>query len=91
MMSVNVDYTQTQLEQAIDDGKFIFHKVGDEVHVLEDINTLVTTTDEKGDDFKSNQTIHVLDQIANDIAALFNTKYLGSIPNDDRFLFGMTS
>lgn len=81
--SVNVDYTQTQLEQAIDAGKFIFHKVGDEVRVLEDINTLVTTTDEKGDDFKSNQTIHILDQIANDIAALFNTKYLGSIPNDE--------
>lgn len=81
--SVNVDYTQAQLEQAIDAGKFIFHKVGDEVRVLEDINTLVTTTDEKGVDFKSNQTIHILDQIANDIAALFNTKYLGSIPNDE--------
>lgn len=28
------------------------------------------------------QTHRVLDQIANDIATLFNTRYLGKIPND---------
>lgn len=81
--TVPTSYTQTQLEQALKDGKFIFHKVGDKVRVLDDINTLVTTSVEKGDDFKSNQTIRVLDQIGNDIANLFNTKYLGKFPNDD--------
>lgn len=49
---------------------------------MSDINSLVTTTDTKGNDFKSNQTIRVLDQIANDIAVMFNTRYLGIIPND---------
>ena len=29
-----------------------------------------------------NQTVRVLDQIANDIASLFCTRYLGVIPND---------
>lgn len=81
--SINVDYTQTQLESAIDAGKFIFHKVGDETRVLEDINTLTSISDEKSEDFKSNQTIRVLDQIANDIAVIFNTRYLGIIPNDN--------
>jgi hypothetical protein len=57
--------------------------VGDSVRVLEDINSLVTTTDDKGDIFKDNQTIRVVDQIANDIASLFNTKYLGVVPNDE--------
>lgn len=80
--SVNVDYTQTALEDALKAGKFIFHKVGDEVRVLEDINTLVTFTEEKNDEFSSNQTIRVLDQIANDIAVLFNNKYLGNVPNN---------
>lgn len=80
--TVDVDYTQTQLESALKAGKFIFHKVGDTVRVLEDINTFVTVTSEKSSDFGSNQTIRVLDQIANDIAALFNGKYLGQIPND---------
>ncbi|HBG2117990.1 TPA: phage tail sheath subtilisin-like domain-containing protein, partial [Clostridioides difficile] len=79
---VYVNYTQIQLEEALKTGKFIFHKVGDEVHVLEDINTFVSFTDDKNDDFSSNQSIRVLDQIANDIATLFNTKYLGEVPND---------
>ncbi|MFN1915589.1 hypothetical protein ACK2IE_21710 [Clostridioides difficile] len=35
------------LEEALKTGKFIFHKVGDEVHVLEDINTFVSFTDDK--------------------------------------------
>lgn len=75
-------YTQSQLEAALEAGKFIFHKVGDQVRVLEDINTFTTVTDEKSSDFSSNQTIRVLDQIANDIGTLFNTKYLGQVPND---------
>lgn len=79
----NVNYTQTQLEDALSAGKFIFHKVGEEVRVLEDINTLTTFTDEKSEDFKYNQTIRVIDQIGNDIAVIFNTRFLGKIPNDD--------
>ncbi|MGO0953716.1 phage tail sheath family protein [Clostridioides difficile] len=79
---VDVNYTQIQLEEALKSGKFIFHKVGDEVHVLEDINTFVSFTDDKNDDFSSNQSVRVLDQIANDIATLFNDKYLGKVPND---------
>ena len=46
------------------------------------INTMVTTSDTQGDVFKDNQTVRVIDQIANDIAVLFNTKYLGVVPND---------
>ncbi|ENZ9552217.1 phage tail sheath subtilisin-like domain-containing protein [Clostridioides difficile] len=79
---IDVNYTQIQLEEALKSGKFIFHKVGDEVHVLEDINTFVSFTDDKNDDFSSNQSVRVLDQIANDIATLFNDKYLGKVPND---------
>lgn len=79
----NVDHSQSELEKAIKKGEFMFHKVNDEVRVLMDINSLVTTTDEKGEIFKDNQTVRVADQIANDIAVLFNTHYLGIIPNDE--------
>lgn len=75
-------YTKADLEAAIQGGEFVLHRVGDELRVLEDINSLVNTTAEKGDDFKSNQTIRVIDQIAMDIAKIFNDKYLGKIPND---------
>lgn len=82
-LSINVKYTQNQLEEALKTGKLIFHKVGNDVRVLEDINTLVNYTLEKNVDFKYNQTIRVIDQIANDIATMFNTRYLGVIPNDN--------
>lgn len=79
---VDVDYTQAQLEAAILAGEFTLHQVGNDVRVLRDINSLVNTTADKGEIFKNNQTIRVIDAIANDIAVLFNTKYLGQIPND---------
>ena len=72
-----------ELEEALLAGKFIFHKVGDEVRVLEDINTFVSFTEDKNKDFSSNQTIRVLDQIADDIAIIFNTKFLGKVPNNE--------
>ena len=81
--TVIADYTQTQLEDSIQAGEFVFHKVGNEIRVLQDINSLVTTTEEKNSLFQDNQTIRVIDQIANDIASLFNTKYLGNIPNNE--------
>ena len=81
-LDIDVNYTQSQLEDALRSGRFIFHRVGSEIRVLEDINTLVTLTDTKGEAFRSNQVIRVLDQIGNDIAALFNDRYLGKIPND---------
>lgn len=80
--TITLGKTQTQLENCITNGQIAFHLVYGEVRLLEDINSLTTTTEDKGDDFKSNQTIRVLDQIANDIAKLFNTKYLGKIPNN---------
>jgi hypothetical protein len=80
--TVETPHTQNQLKAAIRGGKFTFHLVGTEVRVLEDINTMVTTSDTQGDIFKDNQTIRVIDQIGNDIAVLFNTKYLGIVPND---------
>lgn len=74
--------TQKQLEECIENGEIAFHLVYGDVRLLEDVNSLTTTTEDKSEDFKSNQTIRILDQIANDIAKLFNTKYLGKIPNN---------
>lgn len=79
----DVNYTQAQLAEGIDAGKFMFHLVGDDVRVLVDINTHTTVTNEKNEDFKNNQVIRVLDQIGNDFAAVFNEKFLGIEPNDN--------
>lgn len=58
---IDVDYTQAELEAAIKAGKFMLHNVNGTVRVLEDINTLVTLSDEKGEVFQSNQTVRVCD------------------------------
>lgn len=80
---VDTDYTQSQLKEAVRNGEFVLHRVGSDIRVLEDINTLTTFDDTQGEVFKENQTVRVIDQIANDIAVLFNTKYLGTVPNDN--------
>lgn len=80
--TVNVAFKQSELEAAVKTGKFILHRVGDDIRILEDINSYVSYTDDKNSDFGNNQTVRVLDQIANDIAVLFNTKYNGYVPND---------
>lgn len=81
--NIKCNHSQSDLEDCIREGQFVFHLAYGDVVVLEDINSMVTTTVDKGEDFKSNQTMRVVDQIANDIAKLFNTKYLGRIPNDE--------
>lgn len=81
--SVETNFTQNQLKQAIRNGEFVLHKVNFDIRVLEDINSMVTVTDTCGDIFKENQTIRVIDQLANDDTVLFNTKYLGVVPNNE--------
>lgn len=79
--TIDTKYTQTELANAIKAGEFVLHKVNSDIRILDDINSMVTTTDTCGDIFKDNQTIRVIDQLANDDAVLFNTKYLGAVPN----------
>ncbi len=81
-LTLDTDYKQAELTAAIKAGKFMFHNVNGLTRVLEDINTLLTLSDTKGEVFQSNQTMRVCDQIANDIAVLFNTRYVGTVPND---------
>ena len=81
--TVNGDYKQSVLEDAMTNGEFMFHNVNGEIRVLADINSFVSGTDEKSTEiFGDNQCIRVMDQIANDIAVIFNNKYLGKVPND---------
>lgn len=82
-LTIKVDYTHSELQAFIDAGKIVFHQVYGDIRLLEDVNSLVTPSAEQNEDFKYNQTIRVIDQIANDIAYLFNTKYLGRIANNE--------
>lgn len=75
-------YTQSQLENKIKSGEFVFHRVGDKIRVLKDIDSFVSVTTEKGKMFQNNQTVRICDQIASDVAVLFEEYYMGKVPND---------
>lgn len=81
--TVNTDYRQSELQKMLKNGMFVFHKVGNKANVLSDINSYVSVTYEINEDFQLNQVIRVLDQIATDEAAVFNTKFLGKVQNDE--------
>lgn len=81
--TVAADYTQSELKAAIKAGELVLHRVNSDIEILVDINSMVTTAENCGDIFKENQTIRVIDQLGNDDAVLFNTKYRGQIPNND--------
>ena len=88
--TVNTNYKQYELEQAINDGMLMFHNVTDSVsgnitgdtRVLTDINTFTEFTKDKNEDFSFNQVIRVLDNTAIDLGRLFNRIYLGKVQND---------
>lgn len=88
--TVDTNFKQYELIQAIEGGMFVFHNVSDsasgdvtgDVRVLYDINTFTEFTKEKSRDFSQNQVIRVLDNLAYDIARLFNKTYLGKEGND---------
>lgn len=81
-LDIKETMTQQQLTALLKTGKYVFHRVGDEIRVLEDVNTFTSFTTDKNEDFSMNQVIRVLDQIAIDTATIFNTRYLGKVPND---------
>lgn len=80
--TVDTNYSQPELAKAITSGEFVLHNVNKDVKVLEDINTFVSVTKDQGDVFKDNKTVRIIDQMANDTAVLFATKYMGKIPNN---------
>lgn len=80
-LTLDVAHSQAELQDYIDNGQIAFHLVYGDVRLLEDVNTLKDVSDKQSEDFKYNQTIRVIDQIANDISYLFCTKYLGRIQN----------
>ena len=76
--------TKSEMEAAVDDGKFIF-KVdsAQNVTVVYDINSLTAITEEKGKIYKKNRVIRTIDNIANDISNIFESNYVGKINNTE--------
>ena len=76
-VDVDVRYTKSQYEAAVEGGEFVFYADGSAARVLCDINTLTTFGGGVSRDWTSNQVVRVMDGWANDVAAAFSQSYLG--------------
>lgn len=74
-------YTKDQLNEAIDNGEFVIYHDGEKVKVGRGVTSLVTTTQDKGDDFKKIKIVDILDLIYMDIRKTIEDKYIGKYAN----------
>ena len=74
--------TNENIVRALNQGYFVFINKRGSVVVEEDINSLVTFTEEKNQDFRKNRIMRVLDFICNDSKQSFEDNFLGQVDND---------
>lgn len=75
--------TNEQTISALDAGQIVFTTRRDGTVVVEqDINSLLTVTDDKPKSFQKNRTIRTLDAIAMDTSEAFESRFVGKISND---------
>lgn len=77
-----IEPIDNDLEDYIRKGQLVFDRNDDEVEILSDINTHITITEECNEDFCDNQTVRIVDQLANEDALLWKTRFRGKFPND---------
>ena len=82
-VDVDIKYTKSQFEAAIQAGEFVFYADYGTARVLTDINSLTDFGGGMTEDWTSNRVIRVLDGWANDVARIFGDSYIGKVTNSD--------
>ena len=72
----------TDFNTAIDAGKFVLMNDGEKVKVARAVNSLATTTEDKGTDYKKIKLVDIMDQMNDDIKKTTADNYTGKVPND---------
>lgn len=73
--------TKEAMDTAIDEGKFLIFHDGEKVKVGRAINSLTTTTQDKGEIFKKIKIVEAVDMIKNDIKMTAEDSYIGKYAN----------
>lgn len=83
--------TKAQMDTAIDNGEFIIFHDGQKVKVGRGVNSLKSTTKEKGEIYKKIKVVDTIDIIYRDIRMVGQDTYVGKFPNtyDDKCLLIM--
>ena len=72
---------KSEMDEAIDNGEFIVFFDGEKVKVARGVNSLVTTTGEKGSQFKKIKIVETMDMIYDDLKTTAEDSYLGKYAN----------
>ncbi|MCX7710062.1 MAG: phage tail sheath subtilisin-like domain-containing protein [Clostridia bacterium] len=73
--------TRDDYDAAIAAGKFVLYHDGEKVKVARAVNSLVTTTADKGEDFKKIKIVDIMDLRHDDIKNTIEDSYIGKYPN----------
>ena len=78
-----MSYIHDDYSRFIEEGRFALYNDGGTPRIIMDINSKTTVTDAENEWFKDNQTVRIMQQSAEDKARIFNTLFLGRVPNDE--------
>lgn len=82
-VNVSPKMTNSQYEQAIQNGEFVLFADDGVVKVEYDINSLTTYTPDIGEVFHFNRVMRLCSTIANDIYAQFSESFIGTVNNNE--------
>lgn len=74
--------TKEQYNTAIAAVKFVLYHDGEKVKVARAVNSLVTTTADKGEDFKKIKMVDIMDLRHDDVKKTVQDSYIGKYPNN---------
>lgn len=74
--------TKAEMDASIEAGEFIIFHDGEKVKVGRGVNSLQTTTQDKGETFKKIKIVEAVDMIKNDIKMTAQDSYIGKYAND---------
>ncbi len=76
-------------DEDIDGGKLILVNDGEKIKIGRAVNSLVTATADKGEDFKKIKIVDAVDLVRDDIRDTFDSGYVGNVINsyDNKILF----
>lgn len=73
--------TKAEMDEAINNGELILYHDGEKVKVARAVNSLVTTTQDKGESFKKVKIVDAMHMIHDDIKKTAEDSYLGKYAN----------
>ena len=73
--------TKAEMDEAINKGELILYHDGEKVKVARAVNSLITTTQEKGESFKKIKIVDAMHMIHDDIKKTAEDSYLGKYAN----------